>query len=46
MFHLFMWLPDTGVRTFASLELMPVFTEQRAEAGAMVHLSGQDPRQM
>lgn len=46
MFHLFMWFPDTGVRTSASLGLVPAFTEQRAEADAVVHLSGQDPRQM
>lgn len=46
MFDLFVWLPDTGVRTSASLGRVPAFTEQRAEAGAVVCSSGHDPRQM
>lgn len=46
MFDLFVWLPDTGVRTSASLGWVPALTEQRAEAGAVVCSSGHDPRQM
>lgn len=45
MFDLFMWLLDAGVRTFASLGLVPAFTEQ-TEAGAVVCSSGHDRRQM
>lgn len=46
MFDLFTWLPDAGVRTCASLGLVPAFTKQRAGAGAVICSSGHDPRQM
>lgn len=41
-----MWILDSGVRTFASLGLVSAFTEQTAEAGAVVCSSGHDRRQM
>lgn len=46
MFDLFTWLPDVGVRTFASLGQAQAFTRQSTEAGAALCSSGHDPGQM